>query len=169
MTTSVTLATALDQLGVYFVAGQMDGWVGDITPPVVLLRGLTGSDEARMRLALIPLFLTHPEYAQYVAQSLNNLSPDHKQVLRCYYTAAHLLQQKYHSQLTDILGNRPLLPALFNDVLDIDEHESPDGRLRQLSRQQAKLSGRFINWYGTYEHAYARLVRHAARRKQWLS
>jgi hypothetical protein len=169
MTTSGTLAATLDQLGVYFIAGQTDGQSGSVAPPVVLLRGLAGSGEARMRLALIPLFLTHPHYAGYVAQSFSRLSPAQQQLLCCYYTAAQLLQQKYREQLANILGNRAPLPALFNDVLGLDVHESPDGRLRQLGRRQAQLSGRPLNWYGTYEHAYARLVRHAARRKQWLS
>jgi len=162
------LAATLDQLGVHFVAGQTDGQVETVTPPDALLCGLASSDEARMRLALIPLFLEHPGYAVYVIEALSHLTPAQQQFLRCYYAAARLLQQKYRSQLTAVLGSRAPLPALF-EGLGLDETESPDARLRQLGKRQAQLNGRPINWYGTYEHAYTRLVRQAKRRKKWLS
>ena len=166
ITTEAALAATLDQLGVHFVAGQTDGWVETIAPDV-LLCGLASSDEARMRLALIPLFLKHPHYAVYVTEALNLLTPAQQQFLRCYYTAAQLLQQKYRSQLTALFGNCSPLPALFEHALEIDKVESADVRLRQLAKRQAQLSGRPINWYGTYEHAYARLVRHEKQIKQW--
>ena len=160
------LTTTLDELGVHFIAGQTDGRAAANVPPQILLCGLTSSDEARLRLALIPLFLERPQYADYVTEALNHLSPTQQQLLCCYYTAARLLQQKYRSQLTFLIGKRPPLPALFDDVLDINTIELPDARLRQLAERQAQLSGKPLNWYGTYEHAYQRLARSARWRKQ---
>lgn len=167
MTTSAALATTLAQLNVHFVVGQAEGAKRITKPPHVFLSALASSDEARMRLALIPLFLAHPHYAGYVTQALKPLTPAQRQVLRCYYTAAQLLQQKYRSELMALLGSRSLLPDLFESALGLDVAESLDVRLRQLADRQARLSGRPINWYGTYEHAYARFVHHAKQRKQW--
>ncbi|MCP4428467.1 MAG: hypothetical protein GY803_28620 [Chloroflexi bacterium] len=120
-----------------------------------------------MRLALIPLFLTHPKYAAYVSEALNRLPPAQQNLLRCYYTAAQLLQQKYQTQLTNLFGACPPLPALFETDLKLDGTEPADIRLQRLAKLQAQISGRPINWYGTYEHAYTRFTRHTRRRMQW--
>ncbi len=167
MTTSALLATTLDQLGVYFIAGPTGESNEFIESPHALLCGLASSDEARMRLALIPLFLQYPHYAKYIPWGLQHLTPAQQQLLRCYYTAAQLLQQKYRSQLTTYLGSVAFLPDLFGSALGLDSDKSPDARLRQLADRQAQLSGKAINWYGTYEHAYARLLTHAKWRKRW--
>ena len=169
MTTSVnTILTAtLDSLGVHFIAGQPDLTPEIAESPVALLRGLASSNEARLRLALIPLFLKRPEYALHVENALTGLSPTAQHFLRCYYTAAQILQQKHYQTLTELFDNLAILPSLFEDTLNLDSTESPDARLQQLAREQARLVGKLLNWYGTYEHAYTRLVQHSRRRLQW--
>jgi hypothetical protein len=167
MPPNTILAATLEQMGIHFVAVQTDWQVEPVAPPDILLCGLASSHEARMRLALIPLFLKKPEYAVYVTEALRHLAPAPQQLLRCYYTAARLLQQKYRSQLITLFGNFPSLPALFEGALGLDDAESADIRLQQLAERQAQLSGRPINWYGTYEHAYTRLTRHVIQRMQW--
>jgi hypothetical protein len=87
--------------------------------------------------------------------------------LRCYYTAAQLLQQKHYQTLTELFGNLTILPPLFEDSLNLDSTESPDVRLQQLGREQARLTGCPLNWYGAYELAYKRLVQHTQKRLQW--
>lgn len=166
MTIDSALTAALDKLGVHFIAGQTERQAAANVSPPVLLRSLASSDEARLRLALIPLFLKRPQYADYVTEAMNQLPPPQQQLLRCYYTAARLLQQKYHSQLTFLMEKRPSLPALFDEMLGITAIESPDARLQQLAKRQAQLSGKPLNWYGTYEHAYRRLARSAGWGKQ---
>ncbi|MAT99342.1 MAG: hypothetical protein CL608_19560 [Anaerolineaceae bacterium] len=165
--TNAILTTSLDRLGVHFLAGQPDTHHEIAESPVALLRGLASSDEARLRLALIPLFLKRPEYALHVENALIGLSPTAQHFLRCYYTAAQLLQQKQHQTLTELFGNLAILPSLFEDSLNLVSAESPDVRLQRLAREQARLIGRPLNWYGTYEHAYNRLVQHSRRRLQW--
>ena len=167
MTTNEALAATLDQLGVRFISSEMDIPTEELLSPEDLLCGLARSNEARMRLALIPLFLRHSHYALQVSESLNRLPPTQQNILRCYYTAAHLLQQKYFSQINDLFETSQALPDLFERTLGLDKTKSADERLKQLAKQQAKLSGRPINWYGTYEHAYDRLVHHTKKRKQW--
>lgn len=165
--TNAILTTTLDQLGVHFIAGRVDTHPEIAESPVALLRGLASSEEARLRLALIPLFLKRPEYAAYVKNSLFGLSPTAQHFLRCYYTAAQLLQQKHYQTLTELFGNLAVLPSFFEDSLNLDSTESSDMRLRQLASEQAQLIDKPLNWYGTYEHAYTRLVQHSRRRLQW--
>jgi hypothetical protein len=165
--TNAILTTTLDQLGVYFIVGQPDTQPEIAESPVALLRGLASSDEARLRLALIPLFLKRPEYAMYVEDTLSGLSPIAQHFLRFYYTAAQLLQQKHYQTLTELFGNLAILPSLFEDTLDLNSTEPPDVHLQQLAKEQARLIGKPLNWYGTYEHAYTRLVQHSRRRLQW--
>ena len=85
-----------------------------------------------------------------------------------YYTAAQLLQKKYREELEEFFGDQDSLPALFEQNLVPNDEKSPDQCLRQLAEKQAQLSGKSINWYGTYEHAYTRLERHTKARKLWL-
>lgn len=167
MTKNATLTAALDQLGVHFIAGQPDTQPETAESPLDLLRGLTSSNEARLRLALIPLFLKRPEYALHVKNALPTLSPTAQHFLRCYYTAAQLLQQKHYQTLTKLFGNLTIMPPLFDRTFNLDSTESPDMRLQQLAKQQARLIGKPLNWYGTYEHAYNRLVQHSRRRLKW--
>jgi hypothetical protein len=44
-----------------------------------------------LRLALIPLFLQHPEFSAYARQAVQLLPPPAIITLQCYYTAAHFL------------------------------------------------------------------------------
>ncbi|HFC12286.1 MAG TPA: hypothetical protein ENJ56_05525 [Anaerolineae bacterium] len=166
MTTQAALVGTLEKIGVHFVAGQANGQ-DESMPLDTLLLGLARSDEARMRLALIPVFLKNPDCAAYVTDVLSRLAPSQQNLLRCYYTAAQLLQQKYAAQLALLFGSQEPLPALFADILQLEHGKSADSRLRQLAQRQAQLSGKLLNWYGTYEYAYTRLVRHAEKRMQW--
>ncbi len=165
--TNTILTTSLERLGVHFIAGQPDLASETAESPVALLRGLASSNESRLRLALIPLFLRRPEYALQVVVALSGLSRQPEHFLRCYYTAAQLLQEKYYKTLTELFDNLPILPALFDDALNLDSAASADARLHQLAEEQARLTGKPLNWYGTYEHAYKRLVQHSRRRLQW--
>lgn len=167
MTTDTMLAVTLEQLDVHFVVAPRDKGVEATASPVALLAGLATSEEARMRLALIPLFLRRPQYAAYVTETLRHLTVAQQDLLRCYYTAAQLLQQIHHRELTALYRKSAWLPDMFEDVLNLICEESADVRLQQLADQQSELTGRQLNWYGTYQHAYTRLVRHEKQRQKW--
>lgn len=165
---SAILAATLQHLDVHFVVLDAEHEVAPLDSPKYLISGLASNSEARMRLALIPLFLRHPDYSAYVSL-VKGLTNSQTQALHCFYMAAHLLQQKYRSELVTTFGDFADLPNLFEEELKLGPVDCPDQQLRQLAQRQATLSQKPLNWYGTYEHAYIRLVRHANLQKKWLS
>ena len=146
ITTGDQLANALHALGVNFIMGG--NWVDDSlhTQPVRLISGLAQSDEARLRLSLIPLFLDYPQYAAYVRTAARKLEPAALLTLRCYYTAAVFLAKKY--QLTGVS-----LPDLFSADLGLNLVDDPEENLRVLAKHHKQLSGSYVNWLATYQHA----------------
>ncbi len=122
--------------------------------PANLIASLAQSANARVRLSLIPLFLRHPEFSAEVEKADKFLLAKPSQmVLRFYYTAAVFLQRKYQQQLSRLLGKQPELTDLFSNALGVHNENNPGLALRQLAKQHQALSGQFVNWLGTYEHA----------------
>lgn len=155
-----TVAAALAQLDVHFVArtGKVSG-VRLAKHPVALLASLAEQDEARLRLGIIPLLLRHPDLAAVVPESVKRVSLHRRDVLKLYYTAALLLQQKYAVRLEQFLGRSVPLTDWYSAELGVPVHGDPDIRLRILAREQRERSGLALNWLGTYEHAAERFVR----------
>lgn len=135
--------------------------------PAHLIIQLATSQEARLRLALIPLLLRHPLLAEDVGRLVAQLSLSAQVVLKCYYTAAHLLQQKYCVRLQSLFGDLRLLPDLFTGDLELPTFTHPEQGLQLLAERHRQLSGRAINWLGTYEHGAQRLLTHYERRQSW--
>lgn len=160
------LIGALAALDVFFLQGRETA--GSIDLPLhQLIANLAESNEARIRLALIPLFLRHPDLAKNVDRIAPHLSDSAKLLLVCYYSAAYALQRKYKNQLQKLFGDQESLPDLFSNLLGISNFQSPDVNLRELAICQARLSGRDINWLGTYEHGAQRFLIHLEKRQQW--
>lgn len=145
-TTGNQLASALSALGVNFILGGSGPDDSLHRQPARLISALAQSDEARLRLSLIPLFLEHPEYAQLVRAVARKLNPATRLTLQCYYSAAVWFQQKYGT------GGIPL-PDHFSADLGLKLTEDPDENLRVLAQRHKELSGSFTNWLGTYQHA----------------
>lgn len=156
------LVHTLVQLDVPFLASADISNPAEPLTPTTLLCGLAQSEAARVRLALIPLFLKRPEFAQFVTAADAQLEGDDQTTLRCYYTAAHLLQQAHHAELDSLfLEMKRLPPLFFGGVLD--------GRpMEQLHQIHAKRTGQSINWLGTYHHAFQQWIRHERKRLQWV-
>lgn len=57
----------------------------------------------------------------------------------------------------------PVSPRFFR-ALGLPQHDHPDEDLVLLAERHALLSGRRINWRGTYEHAAERFLTHMERR-----
>lgn len=161
------LAHALDVIEVPFVAGGSQSATFQMPKPAVLLASLAASQEARLRLALIPLLLRHPEFALHARSALRQMTPAVRTGFKCYYTAAVLLQQKYKARLNALLGDTEPLPDLFSGELGMSGCANPDEGLHSLADRQKALTGRSINWQGTYEHGAQRLLRTLEGRKQW--
>jgi len=144
-TTGEQLANALHALGVNFIRGGKDTDVSLSSHPSRLIAALAQSDEARLRLSLIPLFLEHPEYASRVRAAAKKLEPSSQLTLECYYSAAVWLAKKYQLNIS--------LPDHFAKDLNLTPVDDPDKNLRALANRHAELSGSYVNWLGTYEHA----------------
>jgi len=121
--------------------------------PVHLIVALAQSHDARLRMALIPLFLRHPEFSKDVIVADERLSPAEQLYLRFYYTAAVLLQKKHRERLMKIFGKQPPLPDLFSEKLGFLPGEDIEESLARLGKHHQTVSGQIINWFGTYEHA----------------
>jgi hypothetical protein len=167
--TPVQLVTELNALGVRFITG------GDATAkdaalqPATLMVGLVQQPEARLRMALIPLLLAHPDYAQQTLETLNQLDGPARMTFKFYYTAAMLLQQLHQEQLDALQGPRACLPDLFSVELGlhVEKSISPQSQLKSLGLRHQDLSGRKINWFGTYLHAADRFIKRLAKEATW--
>lgn len=123
------------------------------TEPSRIIAALAESDEARLRLSLIPLFLEHPEFAQhvYTAKSISN--PKARLTISFYYSAAVWLQQLYTQRIEGLLGKQPPLPDYFSTQLGVQISDNPETILHSLAERHKAMSGEAINWLGTYHHA----------------
>ena len=139
------LANALHTLGVNFVRGGKDINASLRNHPSRLIAGLVESDEARLRLSLIPLFLEHPEYASRVRAVAKRLELSARITLQSYYSMAVWLAKKYQLNIS--------LPDHFAKDLKLMPVDDPDENLRALARRHTELNGSYVNWLATYRHA----------------
>jgi hypothetical protein len=152
--TGEQLANALQSLGLEFIMnGQKEPGESLSEQPAELIRALAQSQEARLRLSLIPLFLEHPEFSAHVAKVARQLRSNALLTLKCYYSAAVFLQQKYHDPLNRLLGRKNILPDLFSIDLGLEVSANAEDSLKSLAKRHQARSHTHINWLGTYEHA----------------
>jgi hypothetical protein len=150
----------LNHLGIEFLLNNENEFDEEILNPETLIALLASSKESRFRLALIPLFIQQPNLASKVPVVYQNLAPSAKITLQFYYCAAMFLQQKYKDRLISLSTYESTLPIIFENQLDFVIGNDPEDNLRKLSQNHQLISGRLINWYGTYEHAMKRLLNH---------
>lgn len=133
------------------------------------MAGLVQQPEARLRMALIPLLLAYPEYAQDAFKALGRLDSSAAMTFKFYYTAAVFLQQLYRTHLDKLQGITTSLPDLFSAELGliVAKDATPQNHLNALGRRHQVLSGRKINWSGTYLHAADRFITHRAKEVIW--
>lgn len=161
------LVSELNSLGVPFLRGGDPAGIEPTLTPAALVVALAGQSEARLRLALIPLFLVRPDFAEVVPEALETLDRPAQVILRCYYTAAVLLQALHTADLARLLGDQPSLPDYFSVELGLPPAGDLQLSLRDLGDRQRVLSGLAINWTGTYHHAADRLLKHLELERQW--
>jgi hypothetical protein len=140
------LANALHTLGVHFIRVGTSKDESLHKQPTRLIASLAKSEEARLRLSLIPLFLEHPEFATHVRTVAKTLNQAARLTLQCYYSAAVWLGQKYQARAKS-------LPDYFSSDLGLQVTEDPEINLRRLAKRHQELSDMRVNWLGTYQHA----------------
>jgi hypothetical protein len=165
--TNERLAHELGRLGVPFVRSQASDRPPVPIQPADFLAGLAASDEARLRLALIPLLLIHAEYAVHAPDVAAQLESPPRLCFICYYTAALLLQRLHADRLQTLVGPQPPLPDHFSHDLGLPTASQPHQRLQLLAARHAALSGYPINWLGTYQHGAERLFKHLEKARLW--
>lgn len=152
------LAAELGRLGIPLVTFSAEDRHDPPPAPDLLLASLAASDEARLRMALIPLFLACPDYARPVAEVAGGLCGRARVTLICYYTAAILLQRKYARRLARLEIEHTPLPNVFSRELNLPTSDNVDSSLAFLAERHAQLSGQSLNWRGTYEQAANRFL-----------
>ena len=168
MPTAEQLVTQLNNLGVHFVTGGDSAPVAPL-PPADLMVELVSQPEARLRLALIPLLLAHPDYGAAAPDCADRLEPTSRTTFKLFYTAAVLLQQMYAEQLHALFGLQPALPDLFSADLNVSAGQDPLRRLYHLSLRHRVLTDLAANWQGTYIYAAERFLARRAKEDSWQS
>ena len=140
------LTNALYVLGVHFVLGRQSKDKFLHKQPVRLIAALAESNESRLRLSLIPLFLEHPEFSAHVRAVAKRLNPSARLTLQCYYSAAVWLGQKYQP-------HKKSVPDYFSKDLNLVPTNDLEKNLYELAKRHRELSGAQVNWLGTYQHA----------------
>lgn len=159
------LAAELNRLGLAFVAADNVPHLALSAPELVA--ALAGSDEARLRLSLIPLFMARREYAEAAPIAADQVSAQAWITLICYYTAAMLLQRRHAQRLAQLGFVFAPLPNVFGQYLDLPLSDDVDALLSHVAERQAEMSGQPLNWRGTYEHALQRLIRRRELEVTW--
>lgn len=113
--------------------------------PGQLITALAESNESRLQLSLIPLFLRHPEFSKELMDVIKNTDPRTQLLLKFFYSAAVWLERKYLSKNE--------LQDLFSQELGYIPKDDAEENLALLAKRQQELCNPRINWLGTYEHA----------------
>lgn len=161
------LVGELNALGVHFLNGGDNRQRAKLSPTALLV-GLAASDDTRVQLALIPLLLVQPTYAQETHLAAQQLQGNRHTLFCCYYTAAVYLQGRETSALQSVQLRTDPLPNLFAATLDLPAQADYNQALRTLAVRQQQLLQDTTNWLGAYEHAFQCLLRRRRLEQQWL-
>ncbi len=162
------LVAELNARGVHFIAGDTHTLEPQLLPEE-LICGLTKSHSPRIRLALIPLLLLRPQLSLYLRDAVNQFDDDFAAItLKCFSTAACILQKKYNTQLQPIAG------AILQDIRDdfsgelgVCVYTQCDLALNALAARQAQLTQLDLNWRETYDQAAQHVLRRYKREATW--
>ena len=166
------LVAELELLGIRYLSRQTTYQTTRVRPPARLLIDLAQQQNARVREALIAVFLACPRYAYDVSASvaeLDVIDPFAAANLRLLYTAATFLQHKHRERLEPFLGVTWLwLPDLFSADLGLPLSQMPaDDKLALLGQAHRKATGVLANWSGTYDNVARKLIRRWEMERVW--
>ncbi|MYC93840.1 MAG: hypothetical protein F4X14_02620 [Caldilineaceae bacterium SB0661_bin_32] len=94
-----------------------------------LLCALLHQEDSRMRLAIVPLLLRHPEISASVPDLAVRLDKAALLELQTLYMAAVYLQRNWRSRLSIYLDEVTLLPDLFSQQMGLPLPEERFGKL----------------------------------------
>lgn len=155
------LVAELCQLGLRYLSGATPHDLEIRMTPAALLEGLATSMEARLRAALVPLFIWRPDLAPTAPLVASQLPERARLVLECSYSAAVALQRQQSAQLARLGCPVDVLTDYFAEVLGPTDTDNPMARLAEVAERHAQRSGEHINWLGTYIHSVDTFLRFA--------
>ncbi|MBP7692360.1 MAG: hypothetical protein KA764_10605 [Anaerolineales bacterium] len=152
---SEALVAELHRLGVRHLVRLHPDRPASPIPPADLIAALARHPEARMRGALIPLFLRRPSFSQYVPAIQAGLTGAAADTLRLYYQAAVYLRSEVAADLRQFSDDGAALPDLFSEILGVPAPGAVPAAsaLEALGAVHARLTGRAYNWVGTYRQS----------------
>jgi hypothetical protein len=163
------LVAELELHGIRYLSRQTPYQAVKVRPPAQLIADLVRQPSARVREALISLFLARPQYSGAALAALARLSEDQALTLRLFYSAAVLLEVEHRDALGLATGDglRPL-PDLFSAELGLPPGDAPiRDRITALAHTHQERTGVTANWAGTYEGVACKLLRRWEMERQW--
>ncbi len=117
--------------------------------PVHLLTALLRQPDARLKLAIVPLFLRQPALAESVPTLAARLDAPQSLELQTLYMAAVYLQRNWRSRLSIYLDDMTLLPDLFSRQMNLPPPEERFGKTGLYTLAEA--------WQARSQYPFARL------------
>ncbi len=147
-----TLVAALRARGVDYLTPS-DARLNQMIDDEALLNNLARHPEARLRQALIALFLLQPQLAPLVLRLRSDLQAEAARELLAYYTAAVYLQHMWRTRLQRYLENVQELPDYFSAELGLPQPHEEHGKagLHVLADWHARQSSYCFNHLSAYE------------------
>jgi hypothetical protein len=147
-----TLVAALRERGVDYLTpsdAKLDQPIDDES----LIASLAAHPDARLRQALIALFLLQPQLAPLVPRLRSELDLRAAQELAAYYMAAMYLQTMWRTRLSYYLESFPELPDYFSDELKLPKARELHGKagLYSLAEWHTSQSNFRFNHLSAYE------------------
>ena len=124
-----TLVAALRERGVTYLAPSDAQATEKIPPDAALVMAILEQEDSRLKLALVNIFLRHPELEQTVARLVEQTDTQLKLELQTFYMAAVYLQRLWRSRLTFYLGQCTLLPDRYSTQLGLPSADERFGKV----------------------------------------
>ncbi len=152
------IVDALNERGVTYLTGGRglpSGMSDD-----ELIRALVESDDARLRLVIIPLMLSRPELSANVPPLIEHLAPARALDLKQRYTAAVCLQRFWRTRLAETIGETSPLPDWFSAEFGLASCDELFGRLT-LYRLAEQLSSqnKGSDYWGAFSKTFEDFIR----------
>ena len=123
-----TLVAELRERGIAYLAPS-DAQATEIISSVEeLIIAILNQPDSRLQLALVPLFIRHPELAEYVPALAQKVTPAQALDLQTLYMAAVYLQRLWLTRLSFYLENISLLPDLYSHQLKLPPADERFGK-----------------------------------------
>ena len=162
------LVAELELLGIRYLSRQTAYRAERVRRDHILLADIVQQPSARVRAAVIPVLLAHPQMASAVPTAMRELAAQPQLTLKFFYTAAVYIQQLWSEPLrAHQSGSWHWLPDLFSVELGLPSGAAPREQLQRLGREHQRQTGSIVNWAGTYENAARRLLRQWERERLW--